>query len=462
MEMIRGKLEKAKKIVLYGPEGIGKSTFASGFPGAVFCDVEGSTNEMDVVRTPKPSSWTMLKEMVQEFIRHPEQLGTFVLDTADWAERMCVKHICDYNKQTSVESFGYGKGYIYVYEEFGRLLNLLGELTEKGVHVVVTAHATLRKFEQPDEMGSYDRYELKLTKKTGAEVGAMLKEWSDMLLFANYKTLVVNVDGNGALKGKNKAQGGKRVMYTTHTPSWDAKNRYGLPDELPFDYGQIGHIIGTERWSRLAGGQSEPQAPAGGGTMGTEAGTATVTAPAAMQATSRTVMTGNVPEASPTLTQMANANSPSAAPAAPKANPMPEAAPDAYDELNGDALTGDDALSAMSKASAAKPEVQDKGERSEPRPEDSAECAPQGRSPRPAGGRAAETLPSSLPKALYDLMARDGITEPEIMFAVASKGYYPGDMPISNYKPDFVQGVLIGAWPKVRGTVLENREKVPF
>lgn len=427
MEMIRGKLEKAKKIVLYGPEGIGKSTFASGFPGAVFCDVEGSTNEMDVVRTPKPSSWTMLKEMVQEFIRHPEQLGTFVLDTADWAERMCVKHICDYNKQTSVESFGYGKGYIYVYEEFGRLLNLLGELTEKGVHVVVTAHATLRKFEQPDEMGSYDRYELKLTKKTGAEVGAMLKEWSDMLLFANYKTLVVNVDGNGALKGKNKAQGGKRVMYTTHTPSWDAKNRYGLPDELPFDYGQIGHIIGTERWSRLAGGQSEPQAPAGGGRMGTEASTATVTAPAA-----------------------------------PKANPMPEAAPNAYDELNGDALTGDDALSAMSKASAAKPEVQDKGERSEPRHEDSAECAPQGRSPRPAGGRAAETLPSSLPKALYDLMARDGITEPEIMFAVAGKGYYPGDMPISNYDPAFVQGVLIGAWPQVRGMVLETREKVPF
>lgn len=50
MEITRGKIQKAKKVVIYGPEGIGKSTFAARFPGAVFIDTEGSTNDMDVAR----------------------------------------------------------------------------------------------------------------------------------------------------------------------------------------------------------------------------------------------------------------------------------------------------------------------------------------------------------------------------------------------------------------------------
>ena len=88
--------------------------------------------------------------------------------------------------------------------------------------MVLTAHAQIKKFEQPDELGAYDRWELKLEKKTAP----LTKEWADMVLFANYKTMVVNVDNQGAAKGKNKAQGGQRVMFTTHHPAWDAKNRY--------------------------------------------------------------------------------------------------------------------------------------------------------------------------------------------------------------------------------------------
>ena len=36
---------------------------------------------------------------------------------------------------------------------------------DAGINVVLTAHAQIRKFEQPDEMGAYDRYELKLGKR---------------------------------------------------------------------------------------------------------------------------------------------------------------------------------------------------------------------------------------------------------------------------------------------------------
>ena len=99
-----------------------------------------------------------------------------------------------------------------------------------GMNVVLTAHAVQKKFELPDQVGSFDRYVLKLEKRDAA----LIKEWCDMLLFANYKTTVV-ASGSGS----KKATGGQRVMYTTHMPAWDAKNRLGLPDELPFEYGAI-------------------------------------------------------------------------------------------------------------------------------------------------------------------------------------------------------------------------------
>ena len=239
MEIIKGKIPGAKKVVVYGPEGIGKSTFASMFPDPLFIDTEGSTKDMDVARTPTPSSWMMLMEQVMEVKRTPGLCQTLVIDTADWAEMLCIVQICDKNHKGSIEEFGYGKGYTYVQEEFGRLLNLLEEVVKTGVNVVLTAHAKIRKFEQPDELGAYDRWEMKLTKQTAP----MVKEWADMVLFCNYKTFAVNVDGQGAQKGKNKAQGGKRVMYTTHHSCWDAKNRYGLADEVPFEYDSIRHII---------------------------------------------------------------------------------------------------------------------------------------------------------------------------------------------------------------------------
>lgn len=233
-----GKAGGALKVVVYGPEGIGKSTLAAHFPRPVFIDTEGSTRHMDVSRTDKPSSWTMLMEQVQYIRSDPGVCSTLVIDTADWAEQLCIASICADKKLSGIEDMGYGKGYVYLAEEFGRLLNLLEEIVGRGVHVVLTAHAMMRKFEQPDEMGAYDRWELKLQKKTSA----LVKEWSDLLLFANYKTLSVATDDKGK---KFKAQGGHRVIYTSHHPCWDAKNRLGLPEELPLDFSALAQYIST-------------------------------------------------------------------------------------------------------------------------------------------------------------------------------------------------------------------------
>lgn len=238
MQITRGKRARAQKVVIYGPEGIGKSSFASQFPDPVFIDTEGSTDNMDVARLDKPTSWTMLVNEIAFIKANPTECKTLIVDTVDWAEQLAVAHVCSQHGKQGIEDFGWGKGYTYVQEEMGRFLNALSDLVDMGINVVLTAHAQIKKFEQPDEMGSYDRYELKLGQKTGSKTAPLVKEWADMVLFANYKTLVMTTDN-----GKKKAQGGERVMYTNHRPAWDAKNRHGLPDEMPFNYAGIAHIF---------------------------------------------------------------------------------------------------------------------------------------------------------------------------------------------------------------------------
>lgn len=232
LKIYTGASGGALKVVLYGPEGIGKSTMASRFPRPLFIDTEGGTRFLDVPRTKRPASWAELTDQVSCVWEDPSLCGTLVIDTADWAEQLCLSQICAEKKISSIEELGYGKGYVYLAEEFGRFLNTLSEITERGVTVVLTAHAMMRKFEQPDEMGAYDRWELKLQKKTAP----LVKEWADLLLFANYKTYAVAVDKEGK---KFKAQGGRRVLYTTHHPCWDAKNRLGLPEEMDMDWNAL-------------------------------------------------------------------------------------------------------------------------------------------------------------------------------------------------------------------------------
>lgn len=236
MAIVKGIIKKSVKVVIYGPEGIGKSTFASKFPAPVFIDTEGSTKYLDVARFDKTSTWDDIFMQVNEAV-NDGSFKTIVIDTADWCEMLCIKAVCKSHNVNGIEDIGYGKGYVYVQEEFKKLLDGLEDCVNKGFNVVLTAHAQMRKFEQPDEMGAYDRWEMKLSKK----VAPMVKEWADMLLFANYQTIVVE---DSKTKSK-KAAGGQRVMYTQHHPCWDAKNRVGMPDKMDFSYDLIKKYIET-------------------------------------------------------------------------------------------------------------------------------------------------------------------------------------------------------------------------
>lgn len=383
MEITRGKIKKAKKVVIYGPEGIGKSTFASRFPDPVFIDTEGSTNDMDVARLPRPTSWTMLMEEIDYIKKTQGVCKTLVIDTIDWAEQLCVEHICAKHNKSGIEDFGYGNGYVYTKEEFGRFLNRLTDVIEAGINVALTAHAQLRKFEQPDEMGAYDRWELKLGKKTQSQTSPLVKEWADMLLFCNYKTHTVAVDDKGK---KHKAMGGKRVMYTAHHPCWDAKNRYGLPEECEFDYGVISGIIGS-------GKENEKQVPE-------------VNPPQTKTEEKKTPVFMEIPDGTPE--QMEFDTSPSAG------------------------------------------KTEEKPPHTEPE------------KPIPKGS--AFHVDERIPKALRDLMEEKLVSEEEIQAVVADRGYYPRATPILNYDPDFVSGVLVGAWGQVYGMIEKLREsyEIPF
>lgn len=237
MNITKGIISKPVKVCVYGVEGIGKTTFASQFPEPLFFDLDKGSAQLDVSRVTDITSWPLLMSNIKEVYDNPTICKTLVIDTADAAERMCIDYICGKFNKKGIEDFGYGAGYTYLTEEFARFLVQLDACIGQGINVVVLAHAVLKTVTLPEEMGTYDHWELKLSSKTTNKVAPLVKEWADLLLFANYKTILIE-DGT-----RKKAAGGKRIMYTTHTTFADAKNRFSLAEELPFDYNEIVRLI---------------------------------------------------------------------------------------------------------------------------------------------------------------------------------------------------------------------------
>ena len=404
MKITKGKIKTALKIVVYGQEGVGKSTFASRFPDPVFIDTEGSTKQLDVARFDPPTSWEMLLSQVEYVKQNPSEFKTLVIDTADWAEKLCIKKVCNEAKKKGIEDFGYGKGYVYAAEEFGKLINKLEEVINAGVNVVVTAHAQMKKVEQPDEMGSYDRWELKLSK----QCSPMLKEWADILLFANYKTLVVSTDDK-----KYKGQGGvQRIMYTTHTASWDAKNRFSLPDVLPFDYAQIEQVITANSLELKAKS-----------------------------------FVGSKPEPCHSEEQSTSCHSEEQSTSCHSEEQSDEESSPQVSEKRSFAGAQDDSgKSAQNEIKKPDPldtfidEVKEKGVPVEVK----------------TGNDIPDYIPDYVPKALADLMREKGMTVSEIENIVAKRGYFPPGTPFENYPPDFVEGCLIAAFPQLYDFAMKN------
>lgn len=232
MKITKGKQQRAQRVVIYGVESVGKSTFAAKFPAPLFLDVEGGTAHLDTDRA-EISSAIELDEALRAC--KSSDYKTIIVDSADWAERLVLEHMLATDKKKSVEDYGYGKGFVMLAEKFSRLLSVADQLITAGKNVVFIAHSKVQRVEPPDLMSAYDRFELKLTKQSAP----LLKEWADELWFFKFKTKTVESES-----GRSKGIGGKeRVILTTHSAAYDAKTRSGLVEELPMTWESVAHLF---------------------------------------------------------------------------------------------------------------------------------------------------------------------------------------------------------------------------
>jgi len=224
----RGGESLPPRIILSGPEGIGKSTFAASAPSPLFIAQESGLTGLDHVAHIAPESFADVLATVDELTANPSEFKTVVIDTMDWLERSIHAFICERDGKQNVEDYGYGKGYKVAESELVILLNKLDALrTAQKMGVILLSHVHIKAFVSPDGT-AWDRYEMKGHKGfTG-----ILREWPDACLFAVYEVHKMKERG----EQRERVIGGDRILHTSWSPGWDAKNRLGLPETLPLSY----------------------------------------------------------------------------------------------------------------------------------------------------------------------------------------------------------------------------------
>ena len=235
----KGPSTRPPKIVLIGQEGVGKSTAGAKMPNPVFLCGESGLVGPQFADTPSftPTSWAESLAFCEELASNPSGYKTLVIDTLDWIEPMLYAHVVQAAKKNDIkhiEDFGYGKGYVIAQQEARKMLAVLDKVNAAGMAVLILSHSQLKTVKNP-EGDDYDHFESRVNTK----VAGIFKEWSDAVLFARFE-IYVRKDGM-----KVKAQGGtERIVQTTHSAAWDAKNRYGLPEVMDLDMSEIYiHIV---------------------------------------------------------------------------------------------------------------------------------------------------------------------------------------------------------------------------
>jgi hypothetical protein len=243
MEIIqRGRQPMPPRLMVYGIEGIGKSTLAASAPKPVFVQTEDGLGEIDCEKFPLSTSVDDVMEALAELRTADHSYQTVVIDSLDWLERLIWDEVCKEFKVSCIEKAdgGYQRGYVHALTHWRKVVDALNILRlGKRMAVILVAHAKVEKFEDP-ETTTYDRYSPRLHK----HAGALLTEWVDAVLFATRK-IRTQVEDTGF--GRERAiavavgseAGGERILRTVGGPSCVAKNRYSLPPELPLSWGAL-------------------------------------------------------------------------------------------------------------------------------------------------------------------------------------------------------------------------------
>ena len=219
----------APRVMVYGVEGIGKSTFASGAKNPVFILTEDGLGSLAVDHFPVAKTAADVLDAIATLIKDDHDFNTVVLDSVDWLDNLIWT---DVEATHDAKDLAYGKGAMIVAERCRDVLAGLNHLrNEKSMCVILIAHTQIKRFDSP-EVEPYDRYQPKLQERSSA----LIREWCDAVLFANYKT-IVKKDDLGFNKTNNRGvTTGERLLFTSEKPAYMAKNRYSLPESLPMSW----------------------------------------------------------------------------------------------------------------------------------------------------------------------------------------------------------------------------------
>lgn len=245
----RGRMAKPPRILVYGTEGIGKSTFGSQAPKPIFVQTEDGLDELDCDKFPLATNYDDVLTALTELKTQAHDYESIVIDSLDWLERLIWDKLCAQNGVNSIEKVdgGYARGYTHALTYWREIIDQLNVLRSgRGMVVVMIAHSKVERFEDP-ESSPYDRYSPRLNK----HAAALVSEWSDAVLFATRKIRTQSEDTGFNRKrtiahaiGKD---GGERILRCVGGPTCVAKNRYGITDELPLSWAAFIHALSNNQ-----------------------------------------------------------------------------------------------------------------------------------------------------------------------------------------------------------------------
>lgn len=223
------------RILIYGPHGIGKTTFGAQAPSPIFIPTEDGLGTIQTATFPLATRYQHVMDDITRLYTEEHDFCTVVLDSVDWLEQLIWQHVAIAPKDgtpASIEAYGYGKGYTIAADRMRDVLDGLKALRDhRGMAVILTAHAQVKRYDDPTTE-PYDRYRLKLHDKAAA----LVSEWCDIIGFATQE-MVVRKENVGFGKAVSRALSvGGHVLHLHRTPAFDAKSRWPLPDTLPLTW----------------------------------------------------------------------------------------------------------------------------------------------------------------------------------------------------------------------------------
>lgn len=232
----RGQDIKPPRIFLYAVEGIGKTTFAANAPAPIFIQTEDGLGSIAAARFPMVESVAQVREAIGTLYSEKHDFQTVVLDSADWLELIIAREV---EAKHDAKELAYGKAALKQAEIWQELLGGFNALrNERNMAVILIGHSQIKRFDSP-ETEPYDRYTPKLQERSNA----LVREWADAVLFANYRTIVKKSEVGFNKEVARGITTGERLIYTTEKPAYQAKNRYALPDSLPLSWDALSNAI---------------------------------------------------------------------------------------------------------------------------------------------------------------------------------------------------------------------------